>query len=880
MTPAPRRRLLRWLLIVSAVLLLLAAGAVAAAVLLIDPNAQKPRIAAAVKASTGRDLTLAGPIGFKASLVPTVTLDDVSLANMPGGTRPEMAKVGRVEAQFALLPLLSRRLEVRRVVLRAPDILLETDAEGRPNWAFTPAGALPPDAAPSAPAPPPAPAAAPGEVAASTPRPPPLSLARISVTDARLVYRDGVSGRSRTLAVERFRTEPVAGSDGLLSFDAAATLDGLPITAGGQAGGPERLFGASAASPWPVRLAVAAAGADARVEGTVDQPLRGRGWRLAVAAKVPDAARFAAVLPNVPMPPLRDVDAAATLSDAPAEAAAGDAQAIPRVADLHLAVGANDLSWLWPGLRLARFTANAPGEDGPLALDGAASGPGDVPLRISGSVGAPRRFLVGTAAPEPWPIDLAFGAGAATAALKGRVQDVSKGALGIDLDLAARVPELAALSPLAGRPLPAVRDIALDTHVAERGHAFSGGAILRGLRIASSAGDAAGDLTYAIGQRQGVFGELASKRLDLDALLPPAPPPASGATPPAPAVRGDGRMIPDLPLPLDLLRVTQDNLRWTVEELVAGGVPLRQVLLAVAVEDGRARLDPFVATLPGGQVMVRGGADATVDPPTVQVSAQAAGLDLAPLLAALRAPQRLAGKLDIDLDLHGAGRGLRAVAGGLSGHLGLALLDGTIDAALLQGLPSELRGVVLSQAGATGNRVPLRCGAVRVEAEDGAAKLRALLLETALGRVGGEGGVNLRDESVAVRLHPDLRLGPIALRAPVNVAGTLASPKVGVSPEAAAAAGLGALLSTQRTADRDLQALAGALGGGTAAGPAAPDCASQLALARGGRAGAMPSSPAPASAAAAPAARAPGGVPRDVPKQAEQMLRGLFGRGR
>jgi uncharacterized protein involved in outer membrane biogenesis len=882
--PRPRRRLLRWLLIVPSVLLLLAAGAVAAAVLLIDPNAQKPRIAGMVKASTGRDLTLAGPIGFKASLVPTVTLDDVSLANMPGGTRPEMAKVGRVEAQFALLPLLSRRLELRRVVLRAPDILLETDAEGRPNWAFTPAGASPAEAAPpvpaSTPAPPP-PAAAPGEVAASTPRPAPISLARIAVSDGHLIYRDGVSGRSRSLAVERFRTEPVAGGDGLLRFDAAATLDGLPITAEGQAGGPERLLGASAASPWPVRLAVAAAGADARVEGAVEQPLRGRGWRLAVAAKVPDVARFAAVLPNVPMPPLRDLDLAATVSDAGTDAAPDTAQALPHVADLRFAIGANDLSWLWPGLRLARFSANAPGEDGPVALDGAASGPGDVPLRISGSVGAPRRFLAGTAGPEPWPIDLAFGAGAGTAALKGRIQDVSKGAVGIDLDLAARVPELAALSPLAGRPLPPVRDIALDTHVAERGRGFSGGAILRGLRIASSAGDAAGDLTYAIGQRQGVFGELASKRLDVDAWLPPAAPPAPGAAAPAPAGRGDGRIIPDRPLPLDLLRVTQDNLRWTVDELVAGGVALRQVLLAVAIEDGRARLDPFVATLPGGQVMVRGGADSTADPPTVQMSAQAAGLDLAPLLAALRTPPRLAGKLDLDLDLHGAGRDLRAVAAGLSGHLGLALLDGTIDAALLQGLPAELRGAVLSQAGATGNRVPLRCGALRVEAESGAAKLRALLLETALGRVGGEGGVNLRDESVAVRLHPDLRLGPIAFRAPVNVAGTLAAPRVGVSPEAAAAAGLGALLSTQRTPDRDLQALAGALGGGGAgAGPAAPDCASQLALARGGRAGAMPSSPAPAAPAAAPAAAAPAGVPREMPKQAEDMLRGLFGRGR
>src|SRR5918998_285563 len=106
-----RKRWFRWI-----------AAAIVAAIVLVDLDAQKPRIAAAVEARTGRQLTLAGPIGLKPSLFPTVTLENVALANMPGGSRPEMARVGRVEAEFALLPLLSRRLELRRLVLRAPDI--------------------------------------------------------------------------------------------------------------------------------------------------------------------------------------------------------------------------------------------------------------------------------------------------------------------------------------------------------------------------------------------------------------------------------------------------------------------------------------------------------------------------------------------------------------------------------------------------------------------------------------------------------------------------------------------------------------------------------------------------------------------------------------
>jgi AsmA protein len=144
--------------------------------------------------------------------------------------------------------------------------------------------------------------------------------------------------------------------------------------------------------------------------------------------------------------------------------------------------------------------------------------------------------------------------------------------------------------------------------------------------------------------------------------------------------------------------------------------------------------------------------------------------------------------------------------------------------------------------------------------------------------MGGEGGLNLKDESLAFRLLPDVRVGGVDVRAPVNVAGTLRSPRFGVSPEAAVAGGLGAFLSLQQTPDRNLQALAGALGG---ARPALPDCESQLAIARGGQSGPAPEA-APAGQPSAPSTERPPvqGPARDLPAPAQELLRGLFGRGR
>ena len=103
-----------------------------------DADSLKPRIVAAVKQQTGRDLALQGPIRLGLSLRPTLTIQGVAFANPPGFSRPEMATLDRLDLQLSLIPLLSHQIEIDRLVLVKPDILLETDAKGRHNWQFAP----------------------------------------------------------------------------------------------------------------------------------------------------------------------------------------------------------------------------------------------------------------------------------------------------------------------------------------------------------------------------------------------------------------------------------------------------------------------------------------------------------------------------------------------------------------------------------------------------------------------------------------------------------------------------------------------------------------------------------------------------------------------
>jgi uncharacterized protein involved in outer membrane biogenesis len=87
-----------------------------------------------VKQATGCELLIGGDFGLALSLTPTVTIDNVFLANFPGGSRPEMVTLKHLEMQLQLLPVLSREIRVDRQVLDGADVLLETDRKGRGNW--------------------------------------------------------------------------------------------------------------------------------------------------------------------------------------------------------------------------------------------------------------------------------------------------------------------------------------------------------------------------------------------------------------------------------------------------------------------------------------------------------------------------------------------------------------------------------------------------------------------------------------------------------------------------------------------------------------------------------------------------------------------------
>ena len=99
---------------------------------LVSPESARDAVKAQIRAVTGLDPVMRGPV--EVSLFPsgTVSLVDVVLGEANGRTPPLAAD--RLVAHLRVLPLLLGRIEIGNITLDHPRIALDIDPDGRSNW--------------------------------------------------------------------------------------------------------------------------------------------------------------------------------------------------------------------------------------------------------------------------------------------------------------------------------------------------------------------------------------------------------------------------------------------------------------------------------------------------------------------------------------------------------------------------------------------------------------------------------------------------------------------------------------------------------------------------------------------------------------------------
>ena len=531
---APRRRHL----ILVAVIVVLALPVLAAAVLIasFNPNRYAPQIVAAVERATGRQLTIGGPITLGLSLRPVIVLRQLSLANPPGFPDANLATLDRVEAQLALLPLLSHRIDILHLHLVDPRIVLERNSAGTPNWIFAPAPASP-SAAPASPPPASAPKAT-GQTYK-------VALQEVDVSNGQVIVNNK-AGAPTMISLPRF-SGTAASLDSPLHLDASAEIGATPFTLAGTVGSIALL---SSGGHWPVDLTFTLGNATAHVAGRIAHPLLLKGYDANVTAEIPALDSLTGSLPaawtgGMTLPAVQNLTASARIVD--------QNSLIPAIDHLVLKAGAADLSALRPGLALSSLDIEMASLDQPLSLQAAAT-LNNTALSLNGRFGPPqallpRAWLPASMPPQVnYPVTAQAAFGNASLNVNGAIA-TPENLAGAALSLSATIPDLTALSPLAGTTLPAWKNLTAQATLLDPGGQGLRNAIgVQNLAVTMDNAAFGGDASLFLTQPAKLAAALTASQLNLDALLaamprtPPAapvprPPPLRPPLPPPPARR-------------------------------------------------------------------------------------------------------------------------------------------------------------------------------------------------------------------------------------------------------------------------------------------------------------------------------------------------------
>lgn len=282
--------LLKLARIVAAAVLIAAALVGAALVVLVkvvDDETYRDGVVTAVEKSTGRQLTIAGEFRIERSLLPRFSASDVSLSNAPWGSVPEMLTAKRVAGRLELTSLLRGEIWFD-IELVEPELLLEINASGEPNWALRARPARTPPAS-----------------GASFSLPAYVHEARVS--DGYLSYRDARSGFAFETMLDTLDLQLDRQGGGLeLELDGA--YNGIDVTVDGVVAAQRE------GALLVVDAHVAAGGVDARVAGAVE-PSRGNAVDARFEVTMPSTEELSRLV-QMPLPDLGRVVARGRLSGA------------------------------------------------------------------------------------------------------------------------------------------------------------------------------------------------------------------------------------------------------------------------------------------------------------------------------------------------------------------------------------------------------------------------------------------------------------------------------------------------------------------------------------------------------------------------------------
>lgn len=350
-------------------------------------------------------------------------------------------------------------------------------------------------------------------------------------------------------------------------------------------------------------------------------------------------------------------------------------------------------------------------------------------------------------------------------------------------------PSMKDLYFLVGLKLPDTAPFRLSGRLTRRGKRFTYS------NLVAKAGESSliGSLTVdSNGKRPQLRGELRAERLRVSDL-------GARAAGRAAAENDSDSPLPDTPFSVAGLKRSDSQVRFQVGTLLVGRESLHDVDLLLTVEHGVLSVDSFRATLAGGSATGHARFDASRETPRGALDLTVRDLHLEDLSSNPGADPAWSGLLSGRAQLTGQGDSAHAMGASAQGTLTAVVPHGTMRSSLAAGASLDLTAAIgaLSKAG---KQTAIRCGVASFAVQNGVLSARTLLLDTDQALISGTGEIHLDTQQLDLTLRGRPKHPGLALRAPMNLRGTLEHPALGISKggvvaQSGAAVALGVLLS-------------------------------------------------------------------------------------
>ncbi|MDR8050214.1 AsmA family protein [Burkholderia cenocepacia] len=410
----------------------------------------------------------------------------------------------------------------------------------------------------------------------------------------------------------------------------------------------------------------------------------------------------------------------------------------------------------------------------------------NVPINGTGKVGG---VLAIQDTSRPFPLQADVEAGDTRLAIVGTLTDPMHLAA-LDLRLWLQGTSMSHLYQLTGITLPDTPPYATEGRLIGnfKPHAstfryenFNG-------RVGGS--DLGGTLTWAQREpRPKLSGELVSNLLQFSDLAP-----VIGAdTAASKAKRGDTtRQPPDRVLPVATFRTERwsaidADVKFTGRKLIKSPqLPITNLYTHILLQDGVLSLEPLQFGVAGGTLATNAHLDGSRTPLKGRFTLAARHLKLKQLFPTQKVMQTALGEINGDASLSATGNSPAALAATSTGEVKALITNGRISRLLMEAAGLNVANVVYEKL--FGNRdVNINCAAIDFAATDGMLDPKVFALDTDDALINVDGPINLRDESLDLKIHPHTKGFRIfSLRSPLYAKGTFKNPKVGVDAGALA----------------------------------------------------------------------------------------------